>query len=120
MITISNRDWTDRLHARRDDQEAAWRALECGEFSPLWAGDLSPSEAGTATKLHARLAAGASRGHAHSSPHARSFDGDKSPRKSGDESPHSKTRIEPPRAGAAQTARNRSSSGLIPNSEVER
>jgi hypothetical protein len=92
MIAIPNRDGTGRLRAQRGDWEAGRRALDCGEFSPLLSGDLSPPEAGPATKPNARLTAGASRERARSSGRSGSLDGDKSPRESGDESPHSKTR----------------------------
>jgi hypothetical protein len=91
------------------------RALECGEFSPLCAGDLSPSEAGTATKPHPRPTAGASRKRAHSSGHSRPLDGDKSPRESADQSPHSKTRLRAAWNGRSAAARNGSSRGIIPN-----
>jgi hypothetical protein len=116
MIAIPNRDGTGRLRAQRGDWEAGRRALDCGEFSPLWAGDLSPSECGPATKPNARLTAGASRERAHSSRHPGSLDGDKSPRESGDQSPHSKTRLRATASGRCASAPpNHSGSGFIPN-----
>ena len=75
IITIPNRDGTGRLRAQRGEREADRRALEYGEFSPLLAGDLSPSEDGPATKPHARPTAGASRERARSSGRPGSLDG---------------------------------------------
>ena len=81
--------------------------MECVDSSPLCAGDLSPLEVVTATKPHARLTTGASRERAHSSRHPGSLDGDKSPRESGDQSPHSKTRLRATGSGRCASAPQR-------------
>ena len=70
----------------------ARRVMECGEFSPLFAGDLSPSRCrcadfglGTPRWRKPRLSSFFAA--------VRDFDGDESPAESGDKSPHSKARL---------------------------
>ena len=61
--------------------------MECGEFSPLSAGDLSPSQIADVIPSSASTdAAAEALGFSHP---VRTLDGDKSPAESGDESTHS-------------------------------
>ena len=79
-------------------------ALECGDSSPLLAGDLSPSKI-RRVRPRMRLRAGASRERPIPPAPLPQSDGDQSPRKSGDQSPHSKRRAPriPRRAAAPRS-----------------
>ncbi|MEQ2008394.1 MAG: ABC transporter permease, partial [Limisphaerales bacterium] len=67
------------------------RNMECGEFSPLSAGDLSPSRRGTAGGSQSGIGLAQAEG-ASAKAQTSDFDGGKPPAESGDKSPHSKGR----------------------------
>ncbi|PAW81144.1 MAG: hypothetical protein B9S33_17100, partial [Pedosphaera sp. Tous-C6FEB] len=78
--------------SRKSDARAAEAgAMECGDLSPLSAGDLSPSRSVNVVKTNASLGL-ARAGAATAKRSASDSGGDKSPHKSGDKSPHSKGR----------------------------
>jgi len=88
-------------------EQALWRiaafadgALECGEFSPLSAGDLSPSEFRSVRDGHGPNGSRQRRDASESLRHE-PLDGDQSPAESGDESPHSIARPDERFAGHA-------------------
>ena len=76
-----------------DDVRTLWSAPTCRRFRP---GDLSPGEGAFSARYPARR------------PHIVQFDGDKSPSKSGDESPHSRGHV-----GAGDYAAERSDDGAL-------
>ena len=67
-------------------------AVECGDLSPLLAGDLSPSKIGDAV-LRGGISGSRQRFGAREFERSLRSDGDKSPGESGDKSPHSARRI---------------------------